>query len=144
MLSKLEGSFTLSLNNMSASWPAISPRLFTDFLIHQMSWSKNELQPQVDLKHQRCHSVNADAQCKRALTPPLGLFGCLPQWEMIIQSGWHRNKAESTLSANTLPRTVESSSFMQHQPNRHIKGFWNLSIYEERLSSDKEMSTLLN
>ena len=41
--------------------------LLIDFLIHQASHSKNGLQLQIDLEHLRCHSVNADAQCKRAL-----------------------------------------------------------------------------
>ena len=33
-----------------------------------MRHSKNGLQPQIDLESQRCHNVDADARCKRALT----------------------------------------------------------------------------
>ena len=43
--------------------------MLTDFLINQMSHSKNELQPQIDMEHQCVRKVDTDAQCKALFRP---------------------------------------------------------------------------
>ena len=52
---------------MLCCWRYHSNSLLKDFLIHQVSCSKNGSEPKIYLEHQCCFRIYADAQCKRAL-----------------------------------------------------------------------------